>query len=243
MRKFDFCSGCEVKTSRRLRQALIRTFTFSSKRRCAILLIRSHCSLCRFSRSFSISATGSSSISDENIPSSPSDQAEDKASGCACASSPSSSSHSSTSSSCSSYWSRVKDTSGGFSSHSSRSPSSKACESSCPSTVALEFDMPLVSCRSSAFSRIHLCRSSSSALDLAAISFVKHLRRKSSSEPDMSEGSGGLSSVTILYMAENSFRSPYGGFPVRSSTMVQPKLQMSDSVDTPVREMISGAIQ
>ena len=74
-------------------------------------------------------------------------------------------------------------------------------------------------------------------------SFSKHLERKSFRSSEIFSGIG-IGSCTILIMAEQGCKVKYGGFVVRSSITVQPRLQISQAeVSWPFISMTSGAIQ
>lgn len=57
-------------------------------------------------------------------------------------------------------------------------------------------------------------------------SLIKQVLRKEAKSGDMFPGMG-ISSLTILIIAEKGFRSKLGGFPCKSSIKVQPTDQMS----------------
>lgn len=56
-------------------------------------------------------------------------------------------------------------------------------------------------------------------------------------------GKGGQSSSTMWYRADIAIRSAYGGLPVKSSTIVHARDQISDFGQAPFISITSGAIQ
>lgn len=103
------------------------------------------------------------------------------------------------------------------------------------------------------------CSNKTSAEGRSFGSLTKHILRKSASSSDTS-GRGGISSSTMRNsttprrgqleptQAWHSaspvillLTSEYGGLPVRSSMIVQPRDQISDAGEAPLREITSGA--